>query len=312
MGKRITTFLLIVAAVLLAVPAGAQTVVAKKTAHSAAMKAPKAIQAKDAAFARAAVAKANEKLVVAEGKQFASAVAAQVAQVRPSKSDAPVGQVYSWPTAPKTPPYVSRSGIIGNGKTPCGTLPNARKVEQFQQLSTTALSARAKAQRKAPTKDDHGIITDPGEGETKYYTRTGTAFYYGSGSVYNEDQSGIVTILEAEGGKVYIKDPVSHYAQNSWVEGTRDGNTITVAAGQPLAWNANYSTTLGLYWGNVQSTSTGNTYVKDGETTTITFTVDDEAGTSRSTAAAKTRLSLSSGTMTTHGVAMATIVLCGH
>ena len=277
MGKRITTFLLIVAAVLLAVPAGAQTVVAKKTAHSAAMKAPKAIQAKDAAFARAAVAKANEKLVVAEGKQFASAVAAQVAQVRPSKSDAPVGQVYSWPTAPKTPPYVSRSGIIGNGKTPCGTLPNARKVEQFQQLSTTALSARAKAQRKAPTKDDHGIITDPGEGETKYYTRTGTAFYYGSGSVYNEDQSGIVTILEAEGGKVYIKDPVSHYAQGVWVEGTRDGNTITVAGAQPLAWNTNYSTTLSLNWANGQATETGKTFVRgEGD---ITFTVDDEAGT---------------------------------
>ena len=277
MGKRITTFLLIVAAVLLAVPAGAQTVVAKKAAHSAAMKAPKAIQAKDAAFARAAVAKANEKLVVAEGKQFASAVAAQVAQVRPSKSDAPVGQVYSWPTAPKTPPYVSRSGIIGNGKTPCGTLPNARKVEQFQQLSTTALSARAKAQRKAPTKDDHGIITNPGEGETKYYTRTGTAFYYGSGSVYNEDQSGIVTILEAEGGKVYIKDPVSHYAQGVWVEGTRDGNTITVAGAQPLAWNTNYSTTLSLNWANGQATETGKTFVRgEGD---ITFTVDDEAGT---------------------------------
>ena len=277
MGKRITTFLLIVAAVLLAVPAGAQTVVAKKAAHSAAMKAPKAIQAKDAAFARAAVAKANEKLVVAEGKQFASAVAAQVAQVRPSKSDAPVGQVYSWPTAPKTPPYVSRSGIIGNGKTPCGTLPNARKVEQFQQLSTTALSARAKAQRKAPTKDDHGIITDPGEGEKKYYTRAGIGFYVSGSSVYNEDQSGIVTILEAEGGKVYIKDPVSHYAQGVWVEGTRDGNTITVAGAQPLAWNTNYSTTLSLNWANGQATETGKTFVRgEGD---ITFTVDDEAGT---------------------------------
>lgn len=278
MGKRIVSFLLVVAAVLLAIPAGAQTVVAKKTAYSAAMKAPKVLQAKEAALARAAVAKANEKLVVAEGKQFASAVAAQAAQVRPSKSDAHLEEaVYNWPTAPKTPAYVSRSGIIGNGKTPVGTLPNARKVEQFQQVGTTALLARAKAQRKAPTKDDHGIITDPGEGVTKYYNRTGTAFYVSNNSVYSEDQSGIVTILEAEGGKVYIKNPVSHYNQGSWVEGTKDGNTITVAAAQPLLWNTNYSTTLALYWGNVQSTSTGNTYTKgEGD---ITFTVDDEAGT---------------------------------
>jgi hypothetical protein len=86
-----------------------------------------------------------------------------------------------------------------------------------------------------------------------------------------------VTILEAEGGKVYIKNPVSHYTQASWVEGTKDGNTITVAAAQPLAWNSNYSATLSLNWGNVQATQTGSTYVRgEGD---ITFTVDDEAGT---------------------------------
>ena len=274
------TKLLLLAAILLAIPAEAQNVVAKKTAYSDSMKAPKVIHAKDAAFARAAQAKANEKLVVAVGKQFAPAAAAQVTQVRPSKSDTHMGEVvYNWPTAPKSPPYVSRSDIIGKGKMPVGTLPNQRKVELFQKVGTTTVSARAKAQRKAPTKDDHGIITAPGEGVTKYYTRAGTGFYVSNNSVYNEDQSGIVTILEAEGGKVYIKDPVSHYAQNSWVEGTKDGNTITVATGQPLAWNTDYSTTLGLYWGNVQSTSTGNTYVKDEAGSTITFTVDDEAGT---------------------------------
>ena len=150
-------------------------------------------------------------------------------------------------------------------------------MEQFQKVGNTPVPARANAQRKAPTKDDHGIITNPGEGVTKYYTRTGTGFYVSNNRVYDEAQSGIVTILEAEDGKVYIKNPVSHYSQNSWVEGTKDGNTITVAGGQPLAWNANYSTTLGLYWGNVQSTETGNTYIKgEGD---ITFTVDDEAGT---------------------------------
>ena len=268
------------AAVLVAIPAGAQTVVAKKTAYSAAMKAPKApkvLQAKEAAFARAAVAKANEKLSMSEGKQFGSATAAKAAQVRPSKSDAPLGEVKYWPTAPKTQLNVSHSGNNSQVKTPWGKLPNARKMEQFQKVGTTPVSARAKAQRKAPTKDDHGIITNPGEGETKYYTRTGTGFYVSNNSVYNEDQSGIVTILEAEGGKVYIKDPVSHYAQGVWVEGTRDGNTITVAGAQPLAWNTNYSTTLSLNWANGQATETGKTFVRgEGD---ITFTVDDEAGT---------------------------------
>ena len=156
-------------------------------------------------------------------------------------------------------------------------LPTVRQMENSRQLSITDMPKRANGLTRAPVQDDHGIITTPDEGVTKYYTRAGISFYVSNGSVYNENQSGIVTILEAEGGKVYIKDPVSHYAQNSWVEGTRDGNTITVATGQPLLWNANYSATLSLNWGNVQAGQSGNTYVRgEGD---ITFTVDDEAGT---------------------------------
>ena len=156
-------------------------------------------------------------------------------------------------------------------------LATVRQMENSRQLSITDMPKRANGLLRAPVQDSHGIITDPDEGVTKYYTRAGTGFYTSNGSVYNEDQSGIVTIVEAEGGKVYIKDPVSHYNQSSWVVGTKDGNTITVAAAQPLFWNNNYSATLSLNWGNVQSTSTGNTYVRgEGD---ITFTVDDQAGT---------------------------------
>ncbi len=156
-------------------------------------------------------------------------------------------------------------------------LPTVRQMENSRQLSITDMPKRANGLLRAPVQDSHGIITTPDEGVTKYYTRAGTGYYTSNGSVYNEDQSGIVTILEAEGGKVYIKDPVSHYNQNTWVVGTKAGNTITVAAAQPLFWNTNYSATLSLNWGNVQSTNTGNTYVRgEGD---ITFTVDDQAGT---------------------------------
>lgn len=273
MGKRITSFLLIVAALLFTVPAEAQKVVARKTTSSATMKTPKVIKAKDAAQARAAAAKASEKQAVAEGKQFATAVAAQPAPALPSKSDAPEGLVYSWPKAPQTQVFVSPSGIVSFAKTPLFTLPNARKMERFNRLNTANTPARAKAPRKAPTKDEHGLITAPAEGETKYYTRSGIGYYVSGGSAYSEEQSGKVTIVECEDGKVYIKDPVSHYTQGVWVEGTKADNTITVAAAQPLAYNTNYTTTLSLNWGS----KSGSSFVKgEGD---ITFTIDDEAGT---------------------------------
>ena len=152
-------------------------------------------------------------------------------------------------------------------------LPITRQMEDLKQSKVMDMPNGSQAPLAAPTQDDHGIITAPDQGVTKYYNRAGTGYYVSNSQVYNENQSGIVTIVEAEGGKVYIKDPVSHYRQNTWVEGTRVDNTITVAAGQPLAWNGSYSTTLSLHWGNHQNQS----FVKsEGD---ITFTVDDEAGT---------------------------------
>lgn len=182
-------------------------------------------------------------------------------------------QAFLWNWAEQTPQFKSKSGLVNtdNVRQPLWKF-TGRELSNFRRFD-----GQTQASRRAATKDEHGLITDPDEGVTKYYKRAGTAFYVSNNSVYNEDQSGIVTILEAEGGKVYIKDPVSHYSQGTWVEGTKDGNTITVAGAQPLAWNSSYSATLSLNWGNVQTTQTGNTYLRgDGN---ITFTVDDEAGT---------------------------------
>ncbi len=283
MSKRVTSFLVLAAAVLLAIPAQAQQWTAKKAVNNSQVMSTKKLSAQQIEAAKAAKAKANDKSV---GIAFRGAKSAAVeskaeltleqAQALKAADQTAGKQFKTWDwAAHQAPQFKSKSGLVNtdNVRQPLSKF-SGRKVERFARFD-----GQTQASRRAATTDEHGIITAPDEGVTKYYTRAGKAYYVANGSVYDEDQSGVVTILEAEGGKVYIKDPVSHYTQNSWVEGTKDGNTITVATGQPLAWNANYSTTLSLYWANVQSTSTGKTYIKDGETTTITFTVDDEAGT---------------------------------
>ncbi len=187
-------------------------------------------------------------------------------------ADKSVGKIFAqWDWAAHQAKYFNKKNLAQSSFKNRFSDFTLRKVDPFEGKSVKV--GNVAGPRRAVTADEHGIITDPGEGETKFYTRAGTAFYAASGSAYTEDQSGTVTILEAEGGKVYIKDPVSHYSQGSWVEGTKDGNTITVVGAQPLAWNSNYSATLSLNWGNKD----GNSFTR-GEGN-ITFTVDDAAGT---------------------------------
>ena len=65
----------------------------------------------------------------------------------------------------------------------------------------------------AQVTESHGIITDPGEGEHKFYTRTGNAYYYNEGYPTPIPQAGRVEIVEATDGTVYIKDIISTFAQ---------------------------------------------------------------------------------------------------
>jgi len=280
MRKRITFLLVLTAAVLLSLPAQAQ--VAQKATKGQTKKF-RTERIDNRALQRGKAAKLKAEEAAVQGIAFrgqatvaqpaATSLEADQALKAADQTAGKLFKAWNW-KANQAPKYVSKSGLVNtdNARQPLFKF-SGREVERFARFD-----GQPKKILRAETVDDHGIITAPEEGVTKYYTRTGTAFYVSNNSVYDGDQSGIVTIVECEdAGTVYIKNPISRYSQNSWVKGTKDGNTITVAAGQPLAWNANYSATLGLYWGNVQSTDTGNTYTKgEGD---ITFTVDDEAGT---------------------------------
>lgn len=274
MGKKFTTFVVLLAAVLFALPTQAQIV--KKAAPTGAMK-TKVVSAEQLKAGKAAYEKANDKTVGIAFRGNAavaeSSVQLTAEELKAQKAaDKSVGKIFAqWDWAAHQAKYFNKKNLAQSSFKNRFSDFTLRKVDPFEGKSVKV--GNVAGPRRAVTADEHGIITDPGEGETKFYTRAGTAFYAASGSAYTEDQSGTVTILEAEGGKVYIKDPVSHYSQGSWVEGTKDGNTITVVGAQPLAWNSNYSATLSLNWGNKD----GNSFTR-GEGN-ITFTVDDAAGT---------------------------------
>ncbi|MDE6634058.1 MAG: hypothetical protein K2J96_02195, partial [Bacteroidaceae bacterium] len=134
------------------------------------------------------------------------------------------------------------------------------------------------------TTDEHGIITDVTGVEAKVYARatTGTAYFLSNGSMSYTAQSGTVSIVE-DGDNVYIKNPITRYTTGAWVKGTKNGNIITVAAGQPLYYNSSASATSNLRWGAI--TSTGSITVDDSHAEAFTFTVDGNVLTLEGTAA---------------------------
>lgn len=281
MSKKFTSFLVLAAALLLSAPSQAQ--VAKTAAKSQAKTFTTGKLDKQALQkAKDAQLKANEAQVEAISFQAAAASQQSAQSIEEAKAlkaaDKTVGKpfaTWNW-AAHATPQFVSKSGLVQNVpvKNYVGSLSkeqtkknDAAQAELFKQFNPATASAN-KAPRKAETVDEHGIITAPAEGETKYYTRTGTAFYYSGGSAYTAEQSGHVTIVETSDGTVYIKDPVTRYSQGSWVKGTKEGNTITVAGAQPLGYASNYDATLSLNWG----TKTDSGYTRG--TGDITFTID--------------------------------------
>lgn len=281
MSKKITSFLVLLAAVLLTVPTQAQTTFNAQKAKAGSaqvIKGKKALKATDLQKAKEAkafqVAKAKKEAEAkVQGVAFRAQNAVSIEDAQALKAaDKSVGKIFAqWDWAAHQAKYFNKKNLAQSSFKNRFSDFTLRKYNPFEGKSVKV--GNVAGPRRAVTADEHGIITDPGEGETKFYTRAGTAFYLAGGSAYTEDQSGTVTILEAEGGKVYIKDPVSHYSQGTWVEGTKDGNTITVAAGQPLAWNTTYYATLSLNWGN----KNGNSFTRgEGD---ITFTVDDASGT---------------------------------
>lgn len=119
----------------------------------------------------------------------------------------------------------------------------------------------------------HGVITTAPVGEHLFYARSGTTYYVRNEQIYIGEQSGSVETVDCGDGTIYIKDIISSYAAGSWVKGTKNGNTITVAARQPIAYDEEYATTLSLRWGIIDLE--GNFKAADDIADVFTFEIED-------------------------------------
>lgn len=123
---------------------------------------------------------------------------------------------------------------------------------------------------------------DQPAGVVKEYLRSGDAIF-ADNSITTGPQSGRMTIVFAEDGKVYMKNLMynseSQYGEN-WVEGqlNDDGTEITVPLGQSIYWNDYYGADIVLAWGStsIEEREDG-TYVlfdKDEQVTEVVYTID--------------------------------------
>ena len=102
------------------------------------------------------------------------------------------------------------------------------------------------------------VITEQPAGILKNYNREGCCVVndYEAG-FYVAYQEGKVSIVFAEDGKVYMKNPLMAMAYDTWVEGTlsEDGTTITIPMGQVLYHSPYYDADVILSWGSTSEAS---------------------------------------------------------
>ena len=122
------------------------------------------------------------------------------------------------------------------------------------------------------------MITTQPEGELKVYNRAGQTLDGNGGYVTPTTQSGTCNIVYApDGTTIYMQDPISGYKTGAWVEGTVDGNTITVPLGQELEYDSNYDAYVVLTFGTTYYYyDNGNKYIEVDDTgyEVATFTID--------------------------------------
>lgn len=253
MGKKFTLSLLVLAAMLLALPIQAQNAfVAKKALPSKVMK---GIHGQELKKGYTFVAK-NVKEVAAQARLTAEQKA-EIDRIELAKL------------------WENNMERVQKGKF--SRLIERSSFVKAPQLTANAISnGRLTAPKKAESVDVHGIITAPGDGVVKVYKNAGSGYYVSNQQVYKTALSGTTQIVECEDGTVYFKDIISTASYGVWVKGTKVGNTITVPTKQPVAYSSDYGATISVRWGAL---SGQNVVAADNTADNFTFVVDDVAGT---------------------------------
>ena len=152
---------------------------------------------------------------------------------------------------------------------------NGRKAVRPYAFSTMQIPQKAYVPAGEET-NEYGIITSPASGVRKVYSRSGRAYNENDG-FEGYQQTISVHVVECEDGTVYIRNILSGNPTGAWVKGTREGNTITVPAHQPVYYNSYANVTYSVRWGYNEgwAISSFDSY-NDG---VFTFTVDETENT---------------------------------
>ena len=284
MGKKFTTFVVLLAAVLFTLPTQAQIV--KKAAPTGAMK-TKVVSAEQLKAGKAAYEKANDKTVGIAFRGNAavaeSSVQLTAEELKAMKAaDKSVGKIFTqwdW-AAHQAPKYLFKSvaGVMGK--------PNFLAKSLFipeMQKKAKGTKPALKAGRLTTQGDPEAIITEsPSTDEVKYYKRSGKSliYYQAYGIYYVDDQSG-TTQIAFDGDDVYIKNPIADFTSGTWMKGTKNGNTITFPLGQFLDYSANDEYGLYITMADITLQDMGddffivNTSANDETSTEITYTINE-------------------------------------
>lgn len=238
MGKKFTSFL-VLAALLLAVPAHAQFVkkAAKQQITTLSVGPAKTI---DVQKAKELKEKYNDSTV---GIDFTGAMHQQIAKatlletaINNIQEDKAVFEKQMEENF-RAVQQGKAASVLNKGVASAKAFVNPRAVT----FDAEKASAR-RASNRAEVVDDNGVITSPAEGESKLYDRSGFGYYVSNQQLNSDQQGGKAEIVEAADGVVYIKDFISHVGTGAWVKGTKEDNKITIPAGQIIY----YATAYGL------------------------------------------------------------------
>ncbi len=107
----------------------------------------------------------------------------------------------------------------------------------IQKAARMALKANKKAQNNVlqplarknnPARRAGAVITDQPEGDLVIYNRSGSAYYPFFGYIYETDVNfAIGKVVFGANNKVYMKNVVTQYSTNTWIEGTLNGSVIS-------------------------------------------------------------------------------------
>ena len=260
MSKKFTSFLVVLAALLLTVPTQAQF--AKKAAKQTTVLKAGPLKVNDVQKVKAAKMKAAAKY---EGQAFTSKVfnsylQAGLEKVQEDKAILEKQMEENF-RAVKLGKIAS---VLNKGNVSDKAIVNPRAVT----FEAAKPSAR-RAGNRAEVIDDYGVITSPAEGESKIYARSGFGYYVSNQTLYYGEQEGNTEIVETADGVVYIKDFISNVNTGAWVKGTKEGNTITIPAGQVIYFISSYN--YGLYIAKCTYDETAGWTKVDGD---ITLTVN--------------------------------------